>query len=346
MGVYGIKNKIDMVQVLNNITEPCFFLNTDWEFEFINDAAEPFLKTIHPFKEKPKKELLGMSIWDVLPKYKGTREYKLIHNAFQEQEPKQVKMQAKYSKRWFEIKAFPNIYGTFVMFSDITEKEENEKNKQFYEKLNVIREMASGVAHEVRNPITTVKGFLQIMMERNEQNQYKEIYHLMVDEINRVNEIITEFLDIAKEKPSLIETCNINSIIETLHPLLETRANKEGKMVVLHLGEVSPLSIDKNEIRQLLLNLINNALDAMGTNKKVEVITYEEYGDVVLSIRDEGSGIPSTIQSYVEAPFFTTKEHGTGLGLPICYSIVKRNNGTISFISGPEGTTFNIVFRK
>lgn len=332
-------SKLDLEQVLENASHPCYFLNTDWEFEFINKAAQLIIG-------KTKKELIGVNIWDALPKYIDTDLYMLYHKVSDEQRPQVLEILSEYSKRDFEVKVFPNIIGLFIIFIDITDRKESEKKKQYFDKLKIIGEMAAGVAHEVRNPLTTVKGFLQLMVENKELDNYKSINMLMIDEINRINEIITEFLNIAKDQSGKLECCNLNNIIKVLSPLLETRAVKEGKLIVLKLGTISDLNINKNEIRQLLLNMTNNALDAMDVGKKVQINTFEENGKVVLSIKDEGNGIPANMKDDISTPFVTTKEGGTGLGLPIWFSIAQRNNSEIDFTSSSEGSTFNIRFSK
>ncbi|MGJ9381636.1 ATP-binding protein [Salipaludibacillus sp. CF4.18] len=344
MPLKSLGNKLDMIEILENMSEACYFLNSDYEFVFINKAAEPYLKEL--FFERTKEELIGTNVWDVNPKYIDTEIDTAYHKAYEEQKPQVFEMISEYSKWWFEVKLFPNINGIFVTFSDITDRKEREKQKQHYEKLNLIGEMAAGVAHEVRNPMTTVKGFLQLMAENEELEKHKPIFDLMIDEVNRVTDILTEFLDIAKDKPEKLEECNLNELIKSVLPLLETRALKEGKLLDLHLSNIADLLIDKNEIRQLLLNLINNSLDAMNAGKKVQIMTYEENNKMVLSIMDEGKGIPSDIIDDIAIPFVTTKDKGTGLGIPICFSIAKRNNAKIDYTSSPEGTTFNIRFSK
>ncbi|MGJ9382658.1 two-component system sensor histidine kinase NtrB [Salipaludibacillus sp. CF4.18] len=333
------KYKIDMVQVLESISEASFFLNSDWEIEFINKAAEPFLV-------ENNKDLIGMSIWEALPKYKDTPTHEKLLQIYENQKPATFEMIGLYNKNWLEVKVFPNSTGLFVMFSDITDRKKSEKQKQHYEKLKVIGEMAAGVAHEVRNPMTSVKGFLQLMAQNESLIDHKSIFNLMIDEVNRVNDIITEFLDIAKDKPEKLEYSNLNTLIEIIYPLLDSRALKEGKSVILKLGSISNINVDKNEIRQLLLNLVNNSLDAMDYGKSVYIITTEENGKVLLSIQDEGCGIPPELMDDIATPFITTKDEGTGLGVPICFSIANRNNAKIDYNSSSAGTTFNIRFSQ
>ncbi|USK71323.1 two-component system sensor histidine kinase NtrB [Peribacillus asahii] len=326
-----------MLEILDNISEGCCFLNSKMEVEFINKAGEALL-------EKPKEEVMHKCQWDVLPKYKETIIYELYNKAYREQTVQCFETVTEYSKIPMEIKVFPNKYGIFLLFNDITKRKKDEEKQRYYDQLKIIAEMAAGVAHEVRNPMTTIKGFLQLMENNEELGKYKDIFQLMIDEVNRVNEIITNFLDLSKEKPNKVEYCNLNDIITTIVPLLETRAIREGKYIKLELGKISKLNIDKNEIRQLLINLVNNSLDAMSKGQSVRIISLVEHNNVILSIQDEGAGIPSDIFDKISVPFVTSKESGTGLGLSICFSIAKRNNAEISYSSSSNGTTFNICF--
>lgn len=328
-----------MLEILEDISEGCCFLNSKMEVEFINKAGEALL-------EKPKDEVMHKCQFDVLPKYRQSIVHEKYKKAFREQKPEYFEFVTEYSKIPMEIRVFPNKYGLFLIFNDITQKKEEEKRQKYYDQLKIIAEMAAGVAHEVRNPMTTIKGFLQLMLQDEELTKYNDIMNLMVDEVNRVNDIITNFLDLAKETPSKLDYCNLNHIITTLYPLLETRANNEGKFIDLGLGEIPNLYVDKNEMRQLLLNFVNNSLDAMEKGKSVYIKTVDEENHVVLSIKDEGAGIPPELMDKISVPFVTSKSNGTGLGLPICFSIAKRNNAEITYTSSSEGTTFHIRFSK
>ncbi|WP_019414901.1 nitrogen regulation protein NR(II) [Paenisporosarcina sp. TG20] len=336
------ENSLDMIPILENITEACLYVNSDWKIEFLNKAAEPYFKT-SPIG-KSNNDLIGMNVWEALPKYIGTDFYKNCLKIFDEQKSQVFEILDEYSKVWLEIKVFPIENGLFVMFCDISDRKESEKEREYFDKIKAIGEMAAGVAHEVRNPMTTVKGFLQLMAQNQELEEYKSVNLLMINEIDRINNIITQFLNIAQDKSTNLQFCNLNKLITDYLPLLETRSLKEGKSIVLELNNIPFLKIDQNEIRQVLLNLINNSLDAMVSGQTVRVTTSRENNKIVLSIKDEGHGIPSAVIDSVVTPFVTTKDDGTGLGLPICFSIAKRNNAKIDFTSSPEGTTFNIRF--
>ena len=229
----------------------------------------------------------------------------------------------------------------FVL-TDITERVLLEKEMARLDHLNLIGEMAAGIAHEIRNPMTTVYGFLQVARGREVS---KEVIDLMLDELNRANSIITEFLNLAKNKVSDKQMKNLNTIIKALFPLIQAEAMRASKQVDLDLSECPDISIDEKEIRQFILNMALNGLDAMSSGGKLTIKTYAEEQAVILEIKDQGAGISPEILEKIGTPFFTTKEKGTGLGLAICYSVAERHQAEIDIETGNKGTTFSIRFK-
>lgn len=233
---------------------------------------------------------------------------------------------------------------TLIVLNDITERVHLENEMYRLDRLNLIGEMAAGIAHEIRNPMTTVQGFLQLT--RNKVDKLStDIIDLMLEELNRANSIITEFLNLAKNKISVKRNQNLNTIIEALSPLIQAEALRSNKQLKLELGECPDISLDEKEIRQLILNIALNGLDAMTSNGILTIKTYKDKETVVLQIRDEGQGISPEVLSKLGTPFFTTKETGTGLGLAICYSVAKRHDAQIEIETGDEGTTFSARFQ-
>ncbi len=227
---------------------------------------------------------------------------------------------------------------------DITVRKNMEKLMGLAENMNMVGQMAVSVAHEIRNPLTSVRGFLQMMAKTEKRNTVKERYSLMINELDRTNEIISEYLMLSKNKVSNRKNSCLNHIINTLLPLLQVTASACNGKIKLALGNIPPLSLDENEIRQLLLNLINNGLEAMPTGGELVIRTYCDQGKVVLSIADHGPGISSSILEHLGTPFLTTKNNGTGLGLPICYRIASRHNAAIRVETSTHGTTFYVQF--
>lgn len=230
----------------------------------------------------------------------------------------------------------------FVL-TDITESNLLQKELSRLDRLNLIGEMAAGIAHEIRNPMTTVHGFLQVAKGNNVSN---DIIDLMLDELNRANSIITEFLNLAKNKVSDKRMQNINTIIEAILPLISAEATRNSKQIIHQLRDCSEIYVDEKEIRQLILNMALNGLDAMDAGGKLIIETYEENEQaVVLKIEDQGSGMSPEVLEKIGTPFFTTKEKGTGLGLAICYSVAERHQANIDIETGSSGTTFSIRFK-
>lgn len=231
-----------------------------------------------------------------------------------------------------------------IVLTDITDRVHLENEMYRLDRLNLIGEMAAGIAHEIRNPMTTVQGFLQLT--RNKADKLStDIIDLMLEELNRANSIITEFLNLAKNKISVKKKQSLNAIIEALFPLIQAEALRSNKQLKIELGACPDISLDEKEIRQLILNIALNGLDAMNSNGVLTIKTYKDKETVLLQIIDEGQGISPEVLSKVGTPFFTTKETGTGLGLAICYSVAKRHDAQIVIDTSDAGTTFSIQFQ-
>ncbi|MBC8016340.1 MAG: PAS domain S-box protein [Sporomusaceae bacterium] len=229
---------------------------------------------------------------------------------------------------------------------DIAERKRLQNKMAHLERLNLVGEMAAGISHEVRNPMTTIRGFLQVLMNKKECSKYLEYYKLMIEELDRANAIITEFLSLANERLSCRRLQNMNEIVKSLRPLIEADAIVANKYIKVELAEIPELLLDEKEIRQLILNLVRNGLDAMSPGDYLLIRTSMEGDKVVLSIKDQGMGIDPKVIEKIGTPFFTTKEQGTGLGLAICYRIAVRHHAAINVESSNKGTTFFIKFNK
>lgn|GEM_PF-1096301 len=214
------------------------------------------------------------------------------------------------------------------------------------ERLNVIGQLAAGLAHEVRNPMTTIRGFLQLLQSKNELHGYLNYFSLMIEELDRANSIIREFLTLSKNKTTVFELASLNKLITTLFPLIQADAHNQGKKSIFEAGDIVDLEIDSNEIIQLILNLARNGLEAMPKEGCLTIKTYMDEEYVVLYIKDEGTGIQAEDVVKLGTPFFTTKETGTGLGIPICYDIAERHNALIDIETSHDGTTFFVRFPK
>lgn len=222
---------------------------------------------------------------------------------------------------------------------------EQTKKMTQLDRLNIIGEMAASIAHEVRNPMTTVRGLLQFIGFKPEFSKQKANFDLMIEEIDRANCIITEFLGLAKNNVMEFHEYNLNTIIHEISPLLQADALRHNSELIMKLDDVPAISADQHSIRQLILNLVRNGLDAMPNGGTITITTRTAGDKVFLSIEDTGIGIPPEIRDKLGTPFFTTKECGTGLGLAICYRIIQRHGATLTLESEPnKGTIFTVGF--
>lgn len=232
---------------------------------------------------------------------------------------------------------------------EMTMRVNYEKELIRLERFNLLGQMAAGIAHEVRNPITTVRGFLQLLGSKQEYFKDKPFFDLMIEELDRSNEIMTEFLSLAKNKihseASFVKT-NLNSLIFNLFPLLMSDAINLNQNIVFEDGEIEDLYLNTKEISQLVLNLIRNGFEANPPDKCVFIKTYLQDDSMVLSVRDQGPGIKPEILSKLGTPFLTTKTTGTGLGLSVCYNIAAKHDAGIKVETGPTGTKFIIKFKR
>jgi signal transduction histidine kinase len=227
---------------------------------------------------------------------------------------------------------------------EMAERNRAEKEMARLDRLNLIGQMAASISHEVRNPMTTVKGFLQLLRHKQEAKD-QQYFDLMIEEIERANSILTEFLSISKTKSTEFELRNLNEIISLTLPLIQADAQNQDLLLSVELNDVPDLQLNFQEIRQLLLNLVRNGFEAMTSGGTLRIRTSVNNNEVDLAISDEGDGIEQTILEQLGIPFFTTKEQGVGLGLAVCYGIVSRHNGRISIETSPVGSTFHVYFK-
>lgn len=251
---------------------------------------------------------------------------------------------------WIEQKAVPvyNQDGSLAalegILRDVTARKAMEQLVFRAENMNMVGQMAVSVAHEMRNPLTAVRGYLQMMRRKPENSFNLERFDLMIRELDRTNAIISEYLLMAQNKVPNRKSCDLNALITAIHPLVLATAAASTAYITLSLGEIPVLSLDENEIRQLLFNLVNNGLEAMPHGGELVIATFSSQNAVVLALSDHGPGISPPILEQLGTPFVTTKDTGTGLGLPMCYRIAARHDAVIRVETSDQGATFLVEF--
>ncbi|RCW47455.1 ATP-binding protein [Paenibacillus prosopidis] len=237
------------------------------------------------------------------------------------------------------------ITGAAIIVHDITEINHLRDEVGRMERLSLVGQMAASITHEIRNPMAVIRGFVQLIQERSPKSQH-EYFRIVMEELDRANMIISDFLSLAQNRELTMELSSLHDIIEELIPLLNADANLRGQTIKVSFCNDLPLiMLNNREIKQLLLNIARNGMEAMGDKGVLRVSTSFNKDKVELRIADEGVGIPAEKMKHLFEPFFTTKTQGTGLGLPLCISIAERHNGRIDVESREgEGTTFIVTF--
>ncbi|WP_242966849.1 histidine kinase dimerization/phospho-acceptor domain-containing protein [Desulfosporosinus sp. FKA] len=201
-----------------------------------------------------------------------------------------------YNHRLYDVftQPYTDVDGTKLYFKvliDITDRKNADREYFRLERLNLVGEMAAGIAHEVRNPLTTVRGFLQLLSSKDSVQQYSDYFKIMIEELDRANLIITDFLSLAREKAVDFTSVNLGKIAKSLMPLLGADALNQDKDINLELESVPDIKGDENELRQLLLNLVRNGFEAMQSGGVLTVKIFEVGNYVVLQVADQGGGI-------------------------------------------------------
>lgn len=238
------------------------------------------------------------------------------------------------------------IIGAAVISHDITEVTRLKDEITRVERLSLVGQMAASITHEIRNPMAVIRGFIQLMRERSPGHQH-EYYRIIMEELDRANSIINDFLSLAQNRIVEMEVRSLHDIVNDLSPLLWADANMRGQSIEMDLCEQMPaFEMNEKEIKQMILNLARNGMEAM-TDKGLLTIRTRITADdrIELHVADTGTGIAADKLSKLFEPFFTTKSRGTGLGLALCLSIVERHSGRIDVqsIEG-SGTTFIVSF--
>lgn len=236
-------------------------------------------------------------------------------------------------------------YQYLAIRNDITERKETEEILHRQDKLAAVGQLAAGVAHEIRNPLTSMKGYTEFLMLDEQDEQRKEFLDIILDEIERVNTIVEEFMVLAKPKAVELQEKNIIPIIQNVLSLLEFEARK--KKVTLkfeHTQNIIQIECDENRLKQVFLNFIKNGIEAMPNGGDLTVRINIIDKQVQISIQDTGVGIPQETLNKIGEPFYTTKKNGNGLGLMVSFKIIESHNGKVYIESEiNKGTTFNII---
>ncbi|MBY0215941.1 ATP-binding protein [Paenibacillus illinoisensis] len=252
----------------------------------------------------------------------------------------------------FSISIYPETADTLQQLITIAEERlfqaqrskwiKNEEEIYRSERLRAVGELAAGMAHEIRNPLTAIRGFLQL--SRGQAYNIAPWYEVIMGEVIRVTDLTAEFLQFSKPQAHLMKPERLGQCLERVLSLTESDAASRGHRISLELkGQAVLVHMDRDKIVQVLINLIRNAFEAMNDPGEVHIVLVHEGDKAYTSITDTGSGIPDNALADIFNPFYTTKEEGTGLGLALCQKIAHDHHGEITVRSEVGvGSTFTL----
>lgn len=237
------------------------------------------------------------------------------------------------------IVADGKVNGIIGYAKDLTLLRQTEERLRRTEKLSVVGELSASVAHEIRNPLTSLKGFVQILSVEDERHQF--YYQIMLDELDRINHIVSELLLLAKPQKLHYAKADLQNILYTVISLLKTEATLYNVEIDFKYPEECVwIECESNQLKQLFINIIKNAIEASPSGSKV-TITLEKSGtdEVAVTIKDNGYGISEEFLKRIGEPFYSSKEKGTGLGLTVSQKIVEAHHGIMKFSSKADDGT-------
>jgi PAS domain S-box-containing protein len=335
-----------LISLIENNTDAIMNLDLNGNILSVNEATERITGY-------SKEELTAMSFTDLVDKEDLDRFLQHFMELVKGN-PSVIEVRSVQKKGnciILDVKIVPTIIkhklvGAFAIARDITKLKENEELIRKSEKLSIVGELASAVAHEVRNPLTSLKGFLQLFQYKAKKDEDKQYYSIMLSEIERINSIVSEFMILSKPQAITYQNRNIASLLTDVITLLEAISIMKNIEVTKEFEPNIPfIKCEGNQIKQVFINVFKNAIEAVPNNGKIDVqVKRLEDDKVLIRVMDNGRGIPHDLMPKLGEPFYTTKEKGTGLGLMVSYKIIAEHRGSIAIQSEMDkGTTVDII---
>jgi PAS domain S-box-containing protein len=244
------------------------------------------------------------------------------------------------------------IQGNVIHIEDVTEKRAREVRLRRAESLAALTTLTAGVAHEIKNPLASIAIHLELIRKAIEgrknvpAKKVAENLAVIKEEVERLNRIVVDFLFAVRPMNAELVSDDLNRLVQELMDFMRFELEQAGITVELELLEPCPMiRLDEKYMKQALLNIVKNAISAMPQGGTLRIATLRKAGMLVLTVSDNGVGIPEENLEKIFEPYFTTREFGSGLGLTLVYKIVKEHLGDIAVSSKVgQGTTFTLSF--
>lgn len=338
--------------ILNSISNFVIMVDTDEKVIMCNKALSVAI-------QMEIKDIIGSDIFSLIKKIHFSKPYQIRKKFFETQfnipleasietpdgEKKDLLLHLAYIRNIEQ-----EVMGYIAVGSDITEIKRQQEEVKQKEKLAILGQMASGIVHEIRNPITAIMGFNQLL-KMNMKDEKVDLYCQHIEnELNRLNKIVSDFLLFARPRNPVFAELFLKDIVESMNLLIDSYVFSRGiKLIYEFKDNVQPVYADKNQLEQVILNIVKNAVDAVTDVSEPLIRISTGFDDLFqenyLIIYNNGKALDQEQKLKIGTPFFTTKSHGTGLGLSICNQIIKDHGGKIAVKSEEDwGTAFELSF--
>jgi two-component system sensor histidine kinase HydH len=318
--------------------------NAENKIVSFNQTAESILQTSasHVLLKKPQ-ESLPRAIWEIIERLKTERHLIQQEIDCPMKEGKRIPLEVIGSSLEGEEK--PHL-GDILLFRDLSEIQHLKKEIERSARLASIGKLAAGVAHEIRNPLSSIKGFATYFKERYRKvPEDQKTAEIMIQEVDRLNRVISQLLEFARPLEIHKKPTSLGVLIQDSLKLIEGDINRKELKVEVHIAsEIPEVKIDPDKFKQVFLNLYLNAIDAMkkGGTLSVEARQEADTRGVQITISDTGKGIEEEDLPHIFDPYFTTKSSGTGLGLAIVHKIIESHGGKIR-VSSRTGIGTDVI---
>lgn len=321
------------------------FIHENESILYVNKSGEELLAATG------KTELIGKSIYTFIKSDYQKLSFQHIKQVCREKTPV---MNTEKELTCLDGRVIPcSVSSLFMPFQgkktllsivkDLTShKEQTAQLVEKSEKLALVGQLAAGIAHEIRNPLTSIKGFLQLTRMQGEHRD--DYFDIMMTELDRINLIVSELLGVSKPVDVVFKKQAVTPMLEDVVALIQSQASMDNVQINLEIeSDLPPLYCEENQLKQVFINVLKNAIEAMPDGGIISVEMKRKSGFITIQVIDEGIGIPAEHMPKIGEPFYTTKEKGTGLGLMTCMKIIESHGGELDISSEIEdGTTVEI----
>lgn len=328
------KSKHQLQAIFDGITDGLIIVDTDFTVMAVNKAEAAFLGST-------PQELVGKPCYEVYCRGDVACEMCPAHETFATGKPallSKLEHISGYHRKGVDVYTFPvkdengETIQAIQYIKDVTDRIKLQSQLREVEQMTGIGHMAANVAHEIRNPLIAVGGFARQLHEALDPEDPKREYtSIILEEVTRLEQILREQLTLERHLQPVLAPVEVNQILKDVRKLLSHGMLSSRIRLIGNLADGLPVTMgDANQLKQVFLNVISNSIQSMPDGGTIEVASEQSGQTIVVTVRDNGPGIPKEVMSKLFVPFFTTRKTGSGLGMAVTRRIVENHGGTIS----------------